>query len=169
VGDDLEPLDADWLSAMLEFSQQPGIGVVGAKIYLQDDIIWHAGIVVPRANPHLVRLDDRITRNYSAVSSACLMTRRDLFDAANGFEPAARVGCSDVDYCLRLRLRLGGGSQRIVLTPHARLRHLAPPPPEADAIQRQTFHARWSADLPFDPYYNRSYRQDAAWFVLALD
>jgi hypothetical protein len=56
-----------------------------------------------------------------------------------------------------------------VLTPHARLRHLAPPPPEADAIQRQTFRTRWSADLPFDPYYNRSYRQDAAWFVLALD
>jgi GT2 family glycosyltransferase len=165
LGDNLEPMDDDWMSAMLEFSQQPGVGAVGAKIYLQDGIIWHAGIVVPRANPHLARLDDRLTRNYSAVSGACLMTRRDLFDAVRGFEPAARVGCSDVDYCLRLR----ASGQRIVLTPHARLRHLAPPPPEADAIRRQTFHARWSADLPFDPYYNRAYRQDAAWFVLALD
>ena len=165
LGDDLEPLDPGWLSAMLEFSQQPGIGAVGAKIFLREGLIWHAGLVLPRANPCLVRLDDLITRNYSAVSAACLMTRRDLFDTVNGFAAAADAGCSDADYCLRLRPH----GQRIVLTPHARLRHLADPPAEADADRRQIFRTRWSPSLPFDPFYNRSYRQDAAWYVLALD
>jgi O-antigen biosynthesis protein len=165
-GDDLEPLHPDWLSAMLEFSQQPGIGAVGAKTYLRDGIIWHAGLVLPRARPHVVRIDDLITRNYSAVSSACLMTRRDVFERVGGFEPAARVGCSDADYCLRLRPH----RQRIVLTPHARLRHLASEPPaEADPARHEIFRTRWAASLPSDPFYNRTYRQDAAWYVVSLD
>lgn len=165
LGADLEPLDEDWLAAMLEFSQQPGIGAVGAKIYERHGPPWHAGIVVPRARPHLVQADDLITRNYSAVSGACLMTPRGLFDAVGGFEPASRVGCSDVDYCLRLRSR----GARCVLTPQARLRHIAAPPAEPTALQREIFHDRWGPQLPFDPFYNRNFRQDGAFFVPALD
>jgi hypothetical protein len=111
-----------------------------------------------------VKIDDLITRNYSAVSGACLMTRREVFEALGGFEPMARVGCSDVDYCLRARA-LG---QRTVFTPHAWLRCLTVPPAEPDAEQRRIFRDRWAPQLPFDPFYNRNYRQDAAWFVVGL-
>jgi GT2 family glycosyltransferase len=150
--------------ALLEFSQQPGVGVVGGKTYQRNDLIWHAGIIVPRATPHLVRLDDLITRNYSAVSGGCLMTRRDVFDAVGGFEPADRVGCVDIDYCLRAQA-IG---QRTVFTPHARLRHLTSAPSEPDAEQRRIFRDHWGPRLPVDPFYNCNFRQDAAWFVVGL-
>jgi GT2 family glycosyltransferase len=165
LDDGLEPLCEDWLSALLEFSQQPGIGAVGAKIYRNDDTIWHGGLIVPRAAPHLVWRDDAITRNYAAVSGACLMTRRATFDALGGFQPGETVGCSDVDYCLRLRER----GERIVFTPYARLRHVAAPPPEAGPARRATFHRHWRDRMQLDPYYNRNYRQDGPWFAVALD
>jgi glycosyltransferase involved in cell wall biosynthesis len=162
---DLEPLRDDWLGALLEFSQQPAIGVVGAKIYRSDGVIWHAGIIVPRAAPHLVWRDDLITRNYAAVSGACLMTPRATFEAAGGFRSRAEAGCSDVDYCLRVIER----GERIVLTPHARLRHTGAPPAEAGPAHRAIFQQQWAGRMELDPYYNRNYRQDGAWFAVALD
>lgn len=165
LGDELEALSDDWLTALLEFSQQPGIGAVGAKIYRQDDAIWHAGMIVPRAAPHLVWRDDGIARNYAAVSGACLMTARATFEATGGFEAGERVGCSDVDYCLRLQAR----GERIVLTPHARLRHVGAPPAEADAASRATFQRAWGDRMEYDPYYNRNYRQDGPWFAVGLE
>jgi glycosyltransferase involved in cell wall biosynthesis len=155
----LEPLVPDWLPALLELSQQPGIGAVGGQLLDRGGHTWHAGIVVAAGQPRCVTRDDRLLRNFSAVSGACLMTPRATFVAAGGFARPAEAGFSDVDYCLRLRDR----GERIVFTPHARLRFLDAPPVVPPAAQ-DTFRARWGARVDRDPYYNANYRQDDASF-----
>src|SRR5204862_7109985 len=119
----LEPVTADWLPALLELSQQPGIGAVGGQLLDRGGHAWHAGIVVTGGQPRCVTRDDGLLRNFSAVSGACLMTPSATFEAAGGFAPTGEAGFSDVDYCLRLRDR----GERSVFTPHARLRFLDVP------------------------------------------
>jgi O-antigen biosynthesis protein len=160
----LDPLREDWLSALLELSQQPGIGAVGGQLVDQSGGLWHGGIVITGGEPRLVTREDyRLIRNLSAVSGACLMTPRAVFDAAEGFSPAGQAGYSDVDYCLRLRER----GARIVFTPHACLQFAAAPPQTAAApAHQEAFRARWQARTQADPYYNPNFRQDAARFEI---
>jgi hypothetical protein len=165
LGEPLEPLDDDWLTAMLEYAQQPDIGAVGAKIYRRDGHVWHAGVIVPGAVPHLVGRNDLVTRNYAAVSGACLLTSRRAFEAIGGFRSTESAGCSDIDYCLRLRDR----GNRIVFTPLARLQCTADAPPALPAAKHiTTFHQQWAQRITVDPYYNRNFRQDGPWFVVGL-
>jgi O-antigen biosynthesis protein len=158
----LEPLRDDWLTALLELSQQAGIGVVAGRLLARGGCIWHCGIVITRGEPHLVQRDEPLLRNYSAVTGACLMTPRATFEAVQGFSADAQVGHGDVDYCLRVRER----GERIAYTPHSQLRFADAPPAAATSAQLQAFQARWQALTQTDPYYNPIYRQDGAWFEI---
>lgn len=178
LGEDLEGLAGDWLSALVDFSRQNAIGAVGPKVYAHDGTIEHAGIVLPRGVPrHVLRgapgssngyqWNLRVRMNYSAVSGACLMTRRAVFDEVGGFRSAAVVGYSDVDYCLRVREH----GYRIVFTPDAELRYLGPlaASEATDGTRLTAFRRQWSSRLGRDPYYNPSFDQDDAQFVVGLD
>lgn len=149
-----------WMAEMLAFSQQRPIGVVGAKIYAAG-ALWHGGILLPKAVPHLMQIDYALM-NYSAVGGGCLMTRRDTFEAAGGFRPSRDVGYPDLDFALRLRT-LG---YRHVVPPHARLRAAGPPVEFRTPERQRVFAGVWGSRLQRDPYYNPNFRQDDATFML---
>lgn len=131
LNDDTEIITADWLEALLEYSQMPDVGAVGALLLFPNGMIQHAGIVIGmrgsashgfyKCNPedpgylNLVRC----TRNVSAVTAACLMIKTETFAKAEGFNPDFRLGLNDVDLCLRI-LKMGLNN---IYTPHVRLVH----------------------------------------------
>ena len=163
--DDLEVIDREWMTAMLEYSQDPAIGAVGAQLLYPDGRLQHVGMVMGVAGiaAHAYHQHPGTTqgyfglvigpRNYSAVTAACLMTRRAVFDQAGGFDETFPIDFNDVDYCLRVR-RAG---YRIVYTPYARLYHhesasfgaRQQDPAGAAEMQR-----RWAEVITRDPYYN---------------
>jgi O-antigen biosynthesis protein len=177
LGADLEVLTDDWLTAMQGYAQRPAVGAVGPKVYAQNGTIAHAGIVLPRGVPHHVHQGKdsaawygymlHVTGNYAAVSGACMMTRRSLFDEVSGLRAPASVGYSDVDYCLRFREK----GHRMVFTPDAELRYLHPTEhaaPAVEAQRRAAFRRHWP-DLPtVDPYYSQQFDQRDGQFSLAL-
>ena len=90
-----------------------------------------------------------LPHNCAAVTGACLMSRRDVFAEAGGFDEAFPLNYNDIDYCLRAR-QLG---YRVVFTPHARLiHHESVSKPGVYKDELDTFHARWGEVV--DPYYN---------------
>jgi hypothetical protein len=171
----LQTLTEDWLTALQGYAQRPAIGAVGPKVYAHDGTIAHAGIVLPRGVPHHVHHGKdgaswfghilHAPGNYSAVSGACLMTRRSLFLELGGFREPDTVGYSDVDYCLRLRER----DYRIVYTPYAELRYVSPMeyvPPPLEAQQRAALHRQWPNLPSVDPYYNPYFDQRDGQFTI---
>ncbi len=132
LNNDTEVIDANWLRAMLEHSQRPEIGVVGAKLLYSDDRIQHAGVIIgiggvaghahimaPASDPgYFARA--QLPQNLSAVTFACAMTRRTVFDQLGGLnERELTVAFNDIDFCLRA---VEAGYQ-IVYTPYALLYH----------------------------------------------
>jgi GT2 family glycosyltransferase len=165
LNDDVEPINGDWLGAMLEYAQQPAIGAVGAKLYYPDGRLQHVGVAVGVCGiaAHLLHQHpggsegcDGIAvtpRNCSAVTGACLLTRRAVYDEVGGFDERLALDFNDVDFCLRVRQ----AGYRIVYSPHARLFHRESASfgarqqrPEEIAAMRQ----RWGSTLEHDPYYN---------------
>lgn len=173
LNNDTEVLRAEWLRAMLEHSQRDEVGVVGARLLYPDDTVQHAGVVIDRtvvamhpfqytpghhpgyaALPHLLH-------NVSAVTFACAMTRRDVFERLGGMDETHLPVCfNDVDYCLRAR----EAGYVIVYTPYAVLRHFESKSRGIDDhLARQT---RFRDELAFmqqrhaailrdgDPFYN---------------
>ena len=164
LNDDVEVISPDWLTAMLEHAERPEVGVVGARLLYQDGRIQHAGVVVginqgaanafrrrsrEAASPRLAEL----VRDVSAVTGACMMVRRQVFDEVGGFDESLPVIFNDVDLCLRIRDR----GYIVLYTPHAQLYHYEGSTrgrrdPKRD---RTLFQERWAHLLAHtDPYYN---------------
>lgn len=173
LNNDTEVIEPDWLTAMLEFAQRPDVGAVGAKLYYPDDTVQHAGVVIglggvaghvyrgfPRSNSgEMGRL--RVVQNMSAVTAACMMTRRAVLDEVGGFDERLSHAYNDVDLCLRMRER----GYLIVFTPFAELYHheSASRGYDVDVPDRMVGFAkevefmktRWKHVLDAgDPYYN---------------
>jgi len=128
LNNDTEVLAPAWLNAMLEHSQRPEVGAVGAKLLYPGGLIQHAGVVPGQDDVaghafHLCPAGEpgaQCVRNCAAVTGACLMTRKALFEELGGMnETDLAVAYGDVDYCLRLRER----GLLVVYTPHAALLH----------------------------------------------
>ena len=131
LNNDVEVINADWLERLLEHALRPEVGAVGAKLYYPDDTVQHAGVVLgvgavaghvhlgaARGAPgYCCRLLS--VQNYSAVTGACLMTRRSVFEELRGFDEDFPLAFNDTDLCMRVR-RAG---YRIVWTPWAELYH----------------------------------------------
>ena len=174
LNDDTEIINSDWLEAMLEHCQRKETGVVGAKLLYPDGTVQHGGIfftgykdVVARHNFRFVKDDTgkygllEVVRDVSAVTGACMMMRRDVFDELGGFDEKLVVECNDSDLCLRA-LEKG---YRVIWTPFARLIH-------HEAISRVDvykplkgdrayFWKRWQKRLlKGDPYYNPNLNVD---------
>ncbi|MCR4990939.1 MAG: glycosyltransferase, partial [Lachnospiraceae bacterium] len=111
LNDDMEIIEADWLEKMLEKASLPYAGAVGAKLlYPDSDIIQHAGITNLRIGPahKLQFLSDKEDHYYGrnryvhdmmAVTGACLLVKRAVFDKAGGFDEELKVAFNDVDLC----------------------------------------------------------------------
>jgi len=168
LNDDTEALAHGWLEALLEHAQRPEVGVVGARLVDRHGEPQHEGIVLgiwglPAANLPFRHwsLGDCL-RDCSAVTAACMMTRRDVFDTLGGFDEGMRLGWNDVDYCLRARQ----AGYEIVYAPAAVLRHDegttrgATRHLDDDAVFRQ----RWGS--PEDPFYNANFDRERGAFVL---
>jgi O-antigen biosynthesis protein len=157
----LEPLDDEWLTAMLEYSQQDAIGAVGARLSYRDGRLRHVGVVTCLDGGPAAIFDGHAAdsygyfssaigvRNYAAVSGECLMTRRSVFTRLGGFTDRLPRFGADVDYCARVRL----AGLRVVFTPYARLQYSGTPP------ERQ-----WLTTGD-DPYYHRSLSRGSAYHI----
>ncbi len=132
LNNDTEVISPDWLENMLEHALRPEVGAVGAKLIYPNNSIQHAGVIIGLngiANHafNRVQSDDNgyfgqlnVVRNYSAVTGACMMIRKDLYLEMGGLdENNLRVAFNDVDLCLRLRQK----GCLIVYTPYAELYH----------------------------------------------
>ncbi len=169
LNDDMEVITADWLETMLEFSQRDGVGAVGAKLLFPDTRIQHAGVLVidgkpghpyhcfPSGHPGYF-FSNSVHRNVLAVTGACLMTRKESFDAVGGLNEDFPLNYNDVDYCLRLR----AAGQRVVFTPHAQLIHYESVSRLKGVAPEETakFEALWLDKFPNDPYFNPNLTMD---------
>lgn len=169
--DDVEVLSPEWLRALLEHSQNPEVGGVGSKLTYPDGRLQHIGIVFgpagTAAHVHYGAVGDEpgyyasanVVRNYSAVTGACFMTRRAVFNEVGGFDEALRIDYNDVDFCLRVRER----GYRIVYTPYARLMHRESASfglRVQDPAEVLHFKNRWSHIVDDDPYYSPHLTRD---------
>jgi glycosyltransferase involved in cell wall biosynthesis len=159
LNDDIEVIDGGWLEAMLEQAQRPGVGIVGARLLYPNGSVQHDGVVVGREES-AAHIDfdgyfglDACIRNQSAVTGACVLLRRSLYDEVGGLDEALPVVYNDIDLCLKLRAR----GYRVVITPYATLYHhematrRRGDPPEDMAL----FRSRWpEARSPHDPYFS---------------
>jgi GT2 family glycosyltransferase len=174
LDDSIEPIDANWLTIMAEHVQRSAVGAVGARLLSPNGAVEQAGMVLgvtktaqpafhgflaedPGANRQL-----QVTRNCSVISSACMLTRREIFQEAEGFDDSLDGLLADVDLCLKMR-RAG---RLIVYTPFAKLCWHRASGNEIDANGEAMMHARWADALQNDPYYNPNLSRERADFSL---
>jgi len=163
LNDDVEPLDSDWLGAMLAHANRPEVGAVGAKLVYPSGAIQHAGIVIGimEGAGHLHRNTFGsanwnwlpFTRNVCAVTGACLAMRKSVFDELGGFDESFPENYNDVDLCLRARQ----AGYEVIVEPAAILRHYECQSRQAGVRleERYTFERRWAAWLERgDPFYS---------------
>ncbi|HEX7817099.1 glycosyltransferase [Dyella sp.] len=132
LNNDTAILQGDWIEALLHHAQRPEVGIVGAKLHYPDGRIQHGGVVLglrgpadhpfigaePDAPGYMQRL--QVDQNYTAVTAACLMIRRSVYEEVGGLdEEVFKVSYNDVDLCLKVR----AAGYLSVWTPYARLMH----------------------------------------------
>ena len=131
LNDDTKVLEPDWLQEMIGVCSQNDVGAVGAKLVYSDNTIQHAGIVILETgagfHPFQQLLQDsnryfnfiNVMRDCSAVTGACLMTKKEIFTKVNGFDDDFDLYYGDVDLCFRI---IDSG-YHVVYTPFAKLLH----------------------------------------------
>lgn len=114
LNNDTEVISPNALSEMVGCILRPEVGAVGAKLLYEDDTVQHAGVVVGFSGyaghvNHGINKDDygymvraRINCNYSAVTAACMMVKKSVFNQVGGFDEQFVVACNDVDLCLKI-------------------------------------------------------------------
>lgn len=168
------PQSRDWLTIMAEHVQRPEVGAVGPRLVNPNGTIEHAGLVLgvngiaqpafhgfPAEHPGVNR-QLRMVRDCSAVSGACMLMRREVFQEIGGFDDTLSYGFADIDLCLKMQ-RAG---YLIVYTPLAKLRWDTPVRDKVDASDEAIMRQRWSDVLERDPYYNPNFSRDRADFSL---
>jgi GT2 family glycosyltransferase len=154
----------EWMTAMLELCQLPGVGAVGAKLLFPSGRVQHAGVVLGfggvAGHPYYREHGSsrgyfdglHSIRNFSAVTAACMMVRRRVFDQVGGFDEEFPLNFNDVDFCLRVRQ----AGYRIVWTPFAELYHYesASRRGSVQPAEMWLMHERWGAALLNDPFYS---------------
>ncbi|HEY5766195.1 MAG TPA: glycosyltransferase [Candidatus Udaeobacter sp.] len=174
LDDNVEAIGPDWLTIMAEHVQRPEIGAVGSRLINPGGTIEHAGLVLgvngiaqaafrgfPAEHPGVNR-QLQMTRNYSAISGACLLMRREVFQGIGGFDEKLSGTLAGVDLCLKIRR----ADYLIVYTPLAKLCWDPSPPEEVDASAEVIMRQRWSDVLERDPYYNPNLSRESADFSL---
>jgi GT2 family glycosyltransferase/glycosyltransferase involved in cell wall biosynthesis len=177
LNDDMEVINDEWLSSLLEFSQDPEIGVVGGKLYHSDGSIQHAGTVigVNNGSTHIYHSYPgdtigyngftHIVRNYSAMTAAAIATRKSVVAQVGGFDRSFPVDYNDVDFCLKV-VEAG---YRIVYTPFSEMYHFESKSMVRSAAaeeERKAFLERWKKYADRDPHYNVNLTRNSMDFAL---
>ena len=190
LNNDVEAIGPGWLGRMRSLAGRPEVGAVGPLLLYGNGRVQHAGVIVGFGGTadHAMRFAEpnapdgsrnagynsslTSVRDYSAVTAACMMVRRTVFEQVGGFDEAFAVGFNDTDLCLRLR----AAGLRVLYDGHTVLRHhesatRAEDKALADPIGDDArFRARWPACVDgVDPFYNPWLTTDGADHRLRLD
>ncbi len=171
VNNDIEVIHPDWLEEMASQAWRPEIGAVGAMLYYPDNRIQHAGVILglcgvarhayagyPKGYPGYCGRA-RVCQNLSAVTAACMLVARKVFDQVGGLDEQLRVDFNDVDFCLRVR----SAGYVNLWTPFAELyHHESASRGSEDSVEKQArltgdialMEKRWGSILRADPAYN---------------
>ncbi len=188
LNNDTEVITVNWIEELLMYAQRQDVGAVGGKLYYENKTIQHAGVVIglgahrtaghthykqPRQNlGYMGRLC--YAQNVTAVTGACLMVRKNLFDKVGGLEEGLAISLNDVDFCLKLREE----GLLNVFTPFAELYHyesisrgLDDRGEKAKRYEDESarFREKWKVQLEKgDPYYNPNFSLDRSDFSLKI-
>lgn len=171
LNNDVEPLSPDWLDEMVAHAQRPGVGVVGAKLLYPNRRVQHGGIILcgnhVARHLHVGLSEDAhgywgraaAVQSLAAVTGACMVMRREIFEEVGGFDEAWPVDFGDIDLCLRV----ADTGHRTLWTPHAVLIHhesasrgtfITRAKEERYEVARAAMVERWGARLMSDPHYH---------------
>ena len=174
INNDIKVISPGWLKEMVSHALRPGIGAVGAKLLYPDDTVQHAGVIlgvkgvaghahklIPRNSPGYLNRA-MIIQNLSAVTGACMVLRRAVFEELGGLDEVnLTVAFNDVDFCMRIL----ENNYRIVWTPYAELYHLESASRGRDDTQENAprfskeikymMHV-WKDRLTTDPCYSQN-------------
>lgn len=188
LNNDTQVITVNWLEGLLMYAQREDVGAVGGKLYYADKTIQHAGVVIGlgahRTAGHTHYRQKRENLGYmgrlcyaqdvSAVTGACLMVKKKLYEEAGGLDEGFAVSLNDVDFCLKLR-QLGYLN---VFTPFAELYHYESVSRGLDTDGEKAaryneesarFREKWKVQLEAgDPYYNPNFTLDKSDFSLRV-
>ena len=188
LNNDTQVITVNWMEELLMYAQRQDVGAVGGKLYYGDKTIQHAGVVIGlgahRTAGHVHYRQKRenlgymgrlcYAQNMTAVTGACLMVKKKLYEAAGGLDEGFAVSLNDVDFCLKLR-RMGYLN---VFTPFAELYHfesvsrgLDDQGEKAARYNEESarFREKWKAELEAgDPYFNPNFSLDKSDYSLRV-
>lgn len=171
MNNDIEILTPDWLEEMVSFAHRPDIGCVGARLWYPSGLLQHGGVITgigeiaAHAHANLPRKDPGyfhralLHQSFSAVTAACLVVRRAVFNQVGGLDESLAVAFNDVDFCLRVQ----SAGYRNVWTPYAEMIHhesatrgLETTPAKQARFEQEIarMEQKWGAQLYQDPAYN---------------
>lgn len=171
MNNDIEVIDADWLDEMVALSSLPATGIVGARLWYPDFTIQHAGVILGIGGiaGHAHRLLPRgdagyfgraiVPQQFSAVTGACMLVKRVVWDALDGLDESLAVAFNDIDLCMRA----GTLGYQTLWTPFAELIHHeshsrgTEDSPEKVARfrgEQMRMLRRWKGALRDDPFYS---------------
>lgn len=186
LNNDTEIVNEDCLEELLGYCMREDVGAVGARLYYEDGTIQHAGVVVglggvgghafvgcSQGDPgYFGRI--HMAQDYSAVTAACILIKKRVFDEVEGFDERYAVAFNDVDLCLKIRK----AGYLIVYNPYAELNHYesksrgyedTDEKVERFVSEITLFRNRWGDFLEKgDPYYNPNLTLDKNDFSLAV-
>ncbi|MDE7284764.1 MAG: glycosyltransferase family 2 protein, partial [Lachnospiraceae bacterium] len=189
LNNDTQVITVNWIEEMLMYAQREDVGAVGAKLYYADKTIQHAGVVLAlgahrtAGHSHYGQHRDNLgymgrlcyTQNVSAVTGACLLVKKSIFDIVGGLDESFAVSLNDVDFCLKLRQK----GYLNVFTPFAELYHfesisrgLDDRGEKAERYNEESerFRKKWKEVLEAgDPYYNPNFSLDRSDFALKIN
>ena len=172
LNNDTEVISPDWLDEMVGLACRPDVGAVGARLWFGNQTLQHAGVLIGLGG-HAGHVHMGLTaqepgyagrawlpQEFSAVTAACLVLRREAFLSVGGLDAQQlAVDLNDIDLCLKLR----SAGLRVVWTPFAELFHhesasrgkvLTPEKQARLQAERACFAARWAPWLTGDPAYH---------------
>lgn len=173
LNNDTKIISPNWIESMLEHAQRKEIGAVGVKLLYPNNTIQHAGIflgVGGIANPNYYRMSDLVSqpypllnskdmiRNFSAVTGACLMVKKDKFLSVGGFDPRFKIAYNDIDLCLKLNKN----GFRTIYNPFSKLFHYESLSISDNRDNKQfereenLMKKKWSETIKNDPFYNQN-------------
>ena len=189
LNNDTQVITVNWMEELLMYAQREDVGAVGAKLYYGDKTIQHAGVVLglgahrTAGHSHYMQHRENLgymgrlcyAQNVSAVTGACLMVSKELFEKAGGLDESFAISLNDVDFCIKLR-EMGYLN---VFTPFAELYHyesvsrgLDDQGEKAARYNEESarFRERWKEVLEKgDPYYNPNFSLDRSDFSLKVE
>lgn len=178
LNNDTELITPNWLEEMLGFAQREDVGAVGVELFYPDKTIQHAGIIIgiggvaghvfkniPKGM-HGYFSKDAMIQNLSAVTAACIMTKKSVYDEVGYMDEKFKVAFNDVDFCLKIREQ----GKLIVYNPYVQFIHYesksrgfedTPEKQNRFKSEIDRFHEKWQHILDNgDPYYNINLRLD---------